>query len=71
MTTVSWSESGTQRTGSWRSENAAPAPRDVVVITDDISADNPRSSGSETSVSLPGAVLISSAAMLVSSIGCP
>ncbi|MBB1034293.1 class I SAM-dependent methyltransferase [Dietzia sp. CQ4] len=39
MTTVRWNESGTQRSGSWRSENAAPAPTGIVVITDDISAD--------------------------------
>lgn len=39
MTTVSWTERGTPRTGFWRSENAAPAPRGIVVITDDISAD--------------------------------
>ncbi|MFN3602885.1 MAG: methyltransferase [Dietzia sp.] len=39
MTTVKWTEGGTQRIGSWRSENAAPAPTGIVVITDDISAD--------------------------------
>ena len=39
MTTVSWSENGAPRTARWRSENGAPAPRDLVVITDDISAD--------------------------------
>lgn len=39
MTAVSWTENGTQWTGHWRSENGAPAPRDIVVITDDISAD--------------------------------
>lgn len=39
MTTVSWNENGTQRTASWRSENGAPTPRGIVVISDDISAD--------------------------------
>lgn len=39
MTRVSWSENNSQRTACWRSENGAPAPRDIVVINDDISAD--------------------------------
>ncbi|MEH6821625.1 MAG: class I SAM-dependent methyltransferase [Dietzia psychralcaliphila] len=39
MNTVSWRESGVDRTAGWRSENAAPAPTGIVVITDDISAD--------------------------------
>ncbi|MET3861427.1 methylase of polypeptide subunit release factors [Dietzia sp. 2505] len=39
MTKVRWNESGTRRIGFWRSENAAPAPTGIVVITDDISAD--------------------------------
>ncbi|MBB1023375.1 MULTISPECIES: methyltransferase [unclassified Dietzia] len=39
MTTFRWNESGTQRIGFWRSENAAPAPSGIVVITDDIAAD--------------------------------
>ncbi|MDV8002780.1 class I SAM-dependent methyltransferase [Rhodococcus sp. IEGM 1408] len=39
MTTVSWTENDTQRTARWRSENAAPAPTGIVVITDDIAAD--------------------------------
>ncbi|MDZ4232404.1 MAG: methylase, partial [Dietzia sp.] len=39
MNTVSWRESGVDRTAGWRSENAAPAPPGIVVITDDISAD--------------------------------
>lgn len=34
MTTVSRNENDTQRTAFWRSENGAPAPRDIVVISD-------------------------------------
>lgn len=37
--TVDWIEDGTHRSAGWRSENGAPAPREIVVITDDISAD--------------------------------
>ncbi|PAY22183.1 methylase [Dietzia natronolimnaea] len=39
MSTVAWKENGIPRTAFWRSENAAPAPTGIVVITDDISAD--------------------------------
>ncbi|KAA0919269.1 methyltransferase [Dietzia sp. ANT_WB102] len=39
MPIVGWSENHTQRTASWRAENGAPPPRDIVVIDDDISAD--------------------------------
>lgn len=39
MTIVSWSENGAQRTALWRAENGASAPRDIVVIDDDITAD--------------------------------
>ena len=38
-TTVTWTENDSQRTAFWRSENTAPAPTGIVVITDDISAD--------------------------------
>lgn len=38
-TTVSWNENATERTAGWRSENGARPPRDIVVINDDISAD--------------------------------
>ncbi|AVZ39855.1 methylase [Dietzia sp. JS16-p6b] len=38
-TTVTWNEDGTHRTAFWRSENGAPPPTGIVVITDDIAAD--------------------------------
>lgn len=40
MTTVSWSDKGTERTAGWRAENGATPPRDIVVIDDDIAADS-------------------------------
>ena len=39
MPVVSWTENGVQRTASWRSENGARPPKDIVVIDDDVSAD--------------------------------
>lgn len=40
MNTVSWSEGSTQRSAGWRPENGAKPPREVVVIDDDIAADD-------------------------------
>ena len=36
---VSWSENDAQRTAWWRSENGAKPPKDIVVVDDDVSAD--------------------------------
>ncbi|MGA9871533.1 MAG: class I SAM-dependent methyltransferase [Rhodococcus sp. (in: high G+C Gram-positive bacteria)] len=38
-TTVDWVENGQQRSALWRSENNAPAPTEIHIIGDDISAD--------------------------------
>lgn len=40
MTTVQWSENGTERRAGWRPENGARPPRDIVVVDDDVAADS-------------------------------
>lgn len=40
VTTVSWTEHEAHRTACWRPENGAKPPREIMVITDDIAADD-------------------------------
>lgn len=39
MTVIDWTEDGAQRSASWHSENQTPAPTQVAVVSDDITAD--------------------------------